>query len=313
MNQLAWLIPTYPPRRDLVLQLIESYNNTASNVDLVLVFTQRKENFVEDSGIRFIYLEDRFSPTDISLFEKSGSIINVKKLMGLQEIMGEYKGIIVTDDELEFIREFNGHELLEVCRSRAHYPATNITDSISKDKALSRVLLECSKMLPSEEERILIRDSTRSFSLLSWFSDLPFYDCSDLPEFFSRYGLNNTSGYMKLSYFTFDHVLYQFHKIIRRERDYIELDWQYKSPKIYNWFECLHIEPLNEPIISEYVKAYNPLWVSGKNLVNLFPNAIAIFHKDREFSRQSRWLLIKHALKIIVTTLIPKANANYRN
>lgn len=305
MSNLGWIIPTHLPRKRLVEELIETYHKHVTKIDLHFVFSRRKENYIESDSINCIFLEDYFSETDIEIFELTGSIINVKKLFVVQLLANEYRGLIVTDDEIEFIREINGDYLLNELLDEKVYLAQKIEKLTGgKTDSLRRVLLESSKMFVHQDDREAIKAISSEFELYSWFSNLPFYDCEDLPDFFRRIELTTQKDYFKLTYFSFDHVLYQYHKIIRGERNLREVKWKINK-QTYNLFECMHYEPLNLEAITQYRAFVNPRWISGRILIDYFPEAIVLFHKDRQGNKNQIWLQSKHHLKGLILVLAP--------
>jgi hypothetical protein len=307
MKYLGWIVPTHPPRREQLLVLVETFEKYASDVDLIVVWSRKSEDFlVLRPNIKCIYLDDFFSDADIELFEKTRSIINIKKLFGVMHEYPSYKGLICTDDEIEFIRFFKGEDLLSHFLSRKVFPATDISNVKSKDNIIQRILVESCKFLPSPHDRLLIKDATKSYSLFSWFSDLPFYDCKDVPGFLGKFNLTDYESLKQLSFYTFDHILYQYYKLLSSEYKYQTLDWKYDFKGAYNWFECLHLEPINYDYVSYYHKNFTPKWTSSATLSNQFTDAICLFHTDRVNLRYSKFLMTKHHLKSLVMTIFPK-------
>ena len=307
MKPMGWIVPTHPPREKQLGILINSFRQYSRDVDLIIVWSRKSEDTLHGNPqIKSIYLDDYFNATDIDLFEKTRSIINVKKIFGIMHEHKSYKGLICTDDEIEFIRFFEGDSLLRDLSIKKVFPATDISNVKSKDNILQRVLTESNKILPLENERILIKEVTRNYSLFSWFSDLPFYQCSDIPDFLDRFNLIDYESLKQLNFFTFDHILYQYHKILSDGFKYHALDWSYETKGAYNWFECLHLEPIKNDYVSYYQENFAPKWTSSPSLTNQFTEAICLFHTDRVDMRYSKFLMSKHHLKSLVTTVFPK-------
>jgi hypothetical protein len=167
-------------------------------------------------------------------------------------------------------------------------------------------LTESNKLLPLGNERILIKEATKNYSLFSWFSDLPLYHCNDVPGFLNRFNLTDYESLKQLNFFTFDHILFQYHKILSDGYKYQTLDWSYDTNGAYNWFECLHLEPIKYDYVSYYQENFAPKWTSSSSLTNHFTEAICLFHTDRVDFRYSKFLMFKHHLKSLVTTVFPK-------
>ncbi len=307
MKQLGWIVPTHPPRTEQLSNLIESFEKHASNVDLIIVWTRKSEDRLTiRPGIKSIYLDDYFSSTDIELFENTRSIINVKKIFGIMHEFRFYCGLVCTDDEIEFIRDFEGSDLLSDLASKKVFPATDISKVKAKDNILQKVLSESCKFLPLQSDRIFIKEATKNYSLFSWFSDLPFYHSDDIPGFLSKFNLTDYESLRQLNFYTFDHILFQYYKVLEDSFKYKSLDWVYDIKGAYNWFECLHLEPTKYNYISYYQENFAPKWTSSTKLISFFTDAICVFHTDRVNVRYSKYLMVKHQLKTLINTIFPK-------
>ena len=312
MKNMGWIVPTHPPRKDELIVLINSFKKFSNSVDLIIVWTRKIDNFVvTENNIKSIYLDDFFSSVDLELFEKTRSIINVKKIFGVMHEYENYKGLICTDDEIEFIQNFDGKALLEKFINKKHFAATNISSIKSKDNVLQRVLIESCKLIQEGGNRKLIQTATKNYALYGWFSDIPFYDSKFVPDFLDKFGLTGYQSLTKLSFFTFDHILYQYYKIFMGDTNYYDLQWEYTNKNIYNWFECLHLKPLNLVYVDYYQRVFAPSWVSSIELATHFTEAICIFHTDRIDKRYSKYLAIKHDLKSLTLHIFPKLEKYY--
>jgi len=307
MNNVGWIVPTHPPRENNFKVLLNSFQKFSINVDLIIVWTRKKDNFLpSESKVKSIFLDDYFSPADLELFEKTRSIINVKKIFGIMHEYGNYEGLFCTDDEIEFIRKFDGKILLEKFMNKNYFAATDISSVKSKENIIQRILAESCKFISDEGSRKLIKTATKDYKLFGWFADIPFYNSKLVPDFLSKFGLNDYQSLTSLSFFTFDHILYQYYLVLRGDSNYYELKWQYNNPSAYNWFECLHLQPLNVSYIEEYQQIFSPSWASSIELTTYFTESICIFHTDRVNLRFSRYLAMKHHLKSLVLSIFPK-------
>ena len=307
MKDIGWIVPTHPPRADILKVLLNSFQKFNNNVDLIIVWTRKKDSFLSSEyRIKSIYLDEYFSPEDLELFEKTRSIINVKKIFGIMHEYRNYRGLFCTDDEIEFIRKFDGKILLEKFINKNIFAATDISSVKSKDNIIQRILTESCKLISDEGNRKLLKTATKDYTLFSWFADIPFYDSKLVPDFLDEFGLSDYQSLTSLSFFTFDHILYQYYQIFREHSNYYELKWEYDSQAVYNWFECLHLQPLNLSYIEEYQRVFPPSWASSIELTTYFTESICIFHTDRVDIRFSRYLLMKHHIKSLVLSIFPK-------
>ena len=219
---------------------------------------------------------------------------------------GNYEGLFCTDDEIEFIRKFDGKILLEKFMNKNYFAATDISSVKSKDNIIQKILAESCKFISDESNRKLIKTATKDYALFGWFADIPFYDSKLVPDFLDKFGLNDYQSLTSLSFFTFDHILYQYYKIFMGDSNYYELKWEYNTQGAYNWFECLHLQPLNLGYIKEYQRVFSPSWASSIELTTYFTEAICIFHTDRSHIRYSSYFAVKHHLKKIFMILFPR-------
>lgn len=309
MQSLAWIVPSHKPRINYLSILIDSFQKYSSGVDLIIVWSYKTDNQVDlkfksnSPSIRHIYLEDFYSIDDIILMEKTRSIINIKKLLAIKEFYKYYKGLVCTDDEIEFYREFTGDLVNEHFSRNRLFPATNIMSVKAKDDIISRVLAECVKFLPNESDRSTIKSKIGNFSTYSWFSDLPYYDSRLVRNFLQFYSIIDHTSLLRINFFTFEHILYQYYCILAENYKYHLFDWKYNVFGSYNWFECFHLN-INSPTYAlQYQREFAPLWCSSSELIDLFTNSFCLFHTDRINIRLSRNKKIKHHIKEIINLI----------
>lgn len=311
MKKLGWIVPSHKPRKSYIEKLIESFSNFSSDTDLIVIWTYRSDVNEDDKirkmcelhSIKFLFLEDFYSNADILLFEKTRSIINIKKLFGIMHEYQNYEGLVCTDDELEFYKKFSGTNVVEKFTKSSSFPATNMTKVRSKDNIIEKVISECTKILENEFDRKRIIEVTQQFQLFSWFTDVPYYDCKHIPEFFLKYGFTNYSSLNKVSFFTFEHILYQFYCILNNTHNYYVYNWDYDELGVYNWFECFHMSSTGTQYAKEYQSVYRPSWCSSVKLIEVFTDSFCLFHTDRVELKTSKYYLCKHYIKQIIKTL----------
>ena len=311
MKKLGWIVPSHKPRESYVVKLIESFSKFSSDTDLIIIWSYHSDidmndtmiKMIELHPIKFLFLEDFYSTEDILLFEKTRSIINVKKLFAIMHEYKNYEGLVCTDDELEFFKKFSGVSVIEKFIKSSSFPATNMSKVTSKDNIIEKVISECTKILKNEVDRKKIVELTQHFQLFSWFSDVPYYDCKHMPEFFSKYGLTDYSSLNKISFFTFEHILYQFYCLLNNTHNYYVFNWNYDELGVYNWFECFHMSNIGTQYAREYQGMYKPSWCSSIELTEVFTDSFCIFHTDRVDLKTSKYYLCKHYVKQIIKTL----------
>jgi hypothetical protein len=309
MKSLAWIVPSHKPRINYLSILIDSFQKYSSGVDLIIVWSYKTDNQIDlkfksnSPNIRHIYLDDFYSINDIILMEKTRSIINIKKLLAIKEFYKHYKGLVCTDDEIEFYREFTGDLVNEHFSRDRLFPATNIMSVKSKDDIISRVLAECVKFLANESDRSTIKSKIENFSTYSWFSDLPYYDSRLVGNFLQFFSITDYQSLLRINFFTFEHILYQYYCILNENYEYHLYDWKYNVFGSYNWFECFHLNISSPTYAIEYQREFAPLWCSSSELIDIFPNSFCLFHTDRINIRPSRTKKIKHHIKEIINLI----------
>ena len=136
-----------------------------------------------------------------------------------------------------------------------------------------------------------------SEGLYGWFADLPIYDSADLTSFLKRFGLNQPSGLFRLTWETFDYILYQYHLALE-DRDFSTfnvLNWE--SPSVASsWFEYGHHSRLGREYLAGDGQGRSSLWIASPQLGDFYPNARMFFHTDRVLSPRSLFTRIKSRL-----------------
>jgi len=308
MKPLGWIVPTHPPRKDILLNLLFTFESFADDTDLIIVWSYHKDNFLiseTHNNVFHIYLEDHFLKSEIEIFEKTKSIINIKYIFAIIMLYQKYEGLVGTDDELEFVKEFSGVEIIEKMRKVNFFPATDISTHIVRDNVFERILTECSKLLDNKYDQETIKISTNNYKQFSWFADIPFYDSLLVPDFLKTFGLSDLKNLTKLNFYTFHHILYQYFCILNSSKSFYCFDWEYKQIGVYNWFECFHLENLQYVKARQYQEMFRPLWCSSFELPKIFKNAICVFHTDRINNKVSRVKLAKHHIKALIKVFIP--------
>jgi hypothetical protein len=176
MNSLGWIVPTYPPRKDFLSKLLATFESFSHDTDLIVVWSYHRDNFLiseTHNNVVHLYLENHFLQSEIEIFEKTKSIINIKYVFAIILLYQKYEGLVGTDDELEFIRSFSGAEIIKKMRKVNHFPTTDISEQNVKDNVFERVLNECAKLLENKHDQNAIKELTENYKQFSWFADIP--------------------------------------------------------------------------------------------------------------------------------------------
>jgi len=199
-ENVALVIPIHPSHFEYLYRIINNLNN----IDLFLIFSS-----VED--YKLFKMKDKIKPIIVNVppekQTKETGIINVKKLLGLKQLMNtNYEYFILCDAEIEIIKNnFNKNNILSKIK--------NIFDSkiiysgpTNSEGEMNIIRTAANVFDPKEIEKI--KNETKDFNLYFWYSDLPVYKKEHLKDFLKKIDI------MKLSYHHFDYLLYQYWLIL---------------------------------------------------------------------------------------------------
>ena len=211
-SEVAWVVPTFPPDFGYYKQFLRSFSDLSDGIDPVVVLTDDEEAdlFRREVGtVQQLILSDYFAPHDIDFFLATRSIINVKKLLALQQLRTQYERLIVTDSEVEIYAPIDS-QLIMTHRPRIRFqPLTN--------PSYHRIIAAPIGLLAEDDERKTLSEKLLPSMLYGWFSDLPIYDANRLPAFFTRFEIAEASDLRKITFEHFDHLLYQYHLVLDGE------------------------------------------------------------------------------------------------
>jgi hypothetical protein len=161
-NKIAWLVPSHAIRREFNTNLAKTFVKYNEDVDLYFMWTKKEDNQIDfNSNIKHFYLEDYISERRIEQYIEIGSIINVKKILGLKLLKDGYKGIVCTDDEVKFVRQFKSQEISE------HFSQYNeIPVHKTANPRLQGISKACAGLLPHEGYLIIEKES-KIFSFMA--------------------------------------------------------------------------------------------------------------------------------------------------
>lgn len=291
---VAWVIPSHLPRRTIYLEHLKSSAEYVHSIDKYVVLSSRSEflslDLPKEWNVSPLFLSDWFSEDEIYFFVVSRSIINVKKIFALNILRSLYKRIIVTDDEVRVFSQLTANDILS--HEFRPFPM-----HITTDPSLRRIIASPLALLNSREDRSWLIRNIVSEGLYGWFADVPIYDSADLTSFLKRFGLDQPSGLFRLTYETFDYILYQYHSALENKNfsTLNVLDWESPSAAC-SWFEYGHQNSLGREYLAGDGQGRSSLWIASPQLEGFYPNARMVFHTDRVLARRSLFTRIKSRL-----------------
>ena len=200
IDNVALLIPTYPPHYSYVYNLLNNINTNQISIDVFLVFSTKEDYavFSMKSDIKEIIVDQPIT---------SRSIITVKKFFGLKQLEKmSYDYIICCDSEtniipINFTRENINNKIKQIFDNKTIYAGKlRTTDGVRNISRLS------ASLFPSQYDSL--RTCTDDFTLYFWWSDIPVYRRTDLSPFF------NTINYDTIDGNYFDYIIYQYYLMI---------------------------------------------------------------------------------------------------
>lgn len=213
-KRVGVLIPVHPPK----FKFLEGIFNTfdpLGEYELIFVFTFKNE-FLLAQGLfpkieqhNIICLDECFTNINFD-FDKIKGVVTVKKFLGLWYCEKRYKQfdyIVCIDSEIEFRQTKNLYDSIQFKYDQKKILGwRTVAPGVA---AWTEQSSQCFQRDDDEEKISLIFEGNKIYT---WWSDLPFYKVSDLPDFF-----NSILFPDRVSYYTnFDHILYQMFLILKR-------------------------------------------------------------------------------------------------
>lgn len=271
INNVCLLIPIHPPHYHYMYNLINKLQSNNIDIDIFLIFSSESdyEIFTMKGYIKPIIVDE---PINLN------SIITMKKFHGLQKMINEENEFIICiDSEIDIIPENVSSEniskkITQIFSNKKLYAGkngSNLTRGVNESSA---------RLFKNDFERL--KSLTSDFTLYSWWSDLPVYRKSDLPDFFEVIKYNENK--YKLEWGQFDYVIYQYYLVLKCNFEIINttpitnLDWSLELLKNENH------NILNSLLSIGYGYSWinKELYVSNKDFVESH-GGFLIYHLDR--------------------------------
>ena len=217
-DRVVWLVPTRLVRLETYRKFLASLRRFAPEIEAAVVYASHSEaDAFAQQGCRadiVFVLEDFFSPEEVEAFLAKRSIINVKKLFAVKALFQQERvsRVIVTDDEVEIFQPLGLNRVLDYEPVYSFHKVSN--------EFLRKVIASPLALLTDPGEKLRVHDFFVEGDFYGWFSDIPIYEKEHIERFFERYGLRNTADFSRLSFESFDWIMYAYSKF---------LDWEPQS------------------------------------------------------------------------------------
>lgn len=248
----AILIPIYPPHYEYAYRFIEK---TSDFFHLYFIFSSEEDYhlFEKKQHIHPIFLP----PTS------STGIINKKKFYGLSCLKtSSYRYILVLDAETDFVRDSFSESILlqkiqDIFEQKQVYGKT--IEYFREQKTMTHAMNSCISLFP-EDVLTRLLEETDTFTIYSWWSDLPVYRREDLDDFLKYIPFED------LEYTHFDHLVYSYYLIAYKEFHICNLSSNIQGTSPLDYF----IAKSEEELLALYEKGWGFSYINYA-LYNSFP------------------------------------------
>ena len=273
MNKCAFVVPLHPKHFQYGYTIIGSLNGSDADVYFVFTTAEDKNIFqaglVDDIDVKGLILSDF---ADIEIVDKTKSYVSIKKLFALSVLYKKYDYISCIDSEIKFLRKNNFYNVMKSVVDKQTICGGKVPDHHTREREIIR---DSTTLLVDERYHNDLQNLTEYFTIYTWWSNLPVYDCKIAEEFLQwiNFHSNNLD---RFCWNVFDDMTYNFFCILIKH---------YKLEIIPNCFHSLELcdSKLVEYTDQQLCKLY---WVNNKAYLqnkDYYDNSefYIIFHIDR--------------------------------
>jgi hypothetical protein len=290
-SDVAWIVPTHRPHFPFALSLLDGVREHGLDVDLHFVLGDRAEADEFDalladgahqaSACSLVAIDEHLPAGRFQSYLAVGSIINAKKFVALHVLRDRYELLCTLDSETTVLAPGDVRRSHALRAERRAYPAHAV------ELPEMRQIVEASaRLLGLRIEERILREVTGGGRLYAWFENVPVYERDALGEMFERLGAERDVTYLcdRLSWFDFDHILYQYFCCCFRGWHLDDLGWT--PPETQGaWWELWSADvPEHRAMASELAASWEPSWVRDPALTGAVPSAFLAYHADRAVS-----------------------------
>jgi len=284
MNNIGFIIPTYPPHYNF-LNFLNSLNDI--NFDIILILSFKSDyNELLQYNYKKIYktivLENYLTISDINLFINKQIIITFKKYFALNLLKNDYTYCATIDSEIEFVNTKNIFEKFEKYCSNKKIISSLINTNDYRHELIKNINTNSAIFFENTKYYENLKEVTKNFNFYFWFSDIPIYNMSYITDFFYFIGFNNLNNFCdKLNWYIFDYIPYVYFIILFKDykivniKDYgLTREWSLESMPFKTYKNV--INNIN----------YKPLWLiqntydENKEDIDIANDIILIYHRN---------------------------------
>jgi hypothetical protein len=271
-NKCAFCVPLHPKHYDYGYKILKQLQN--KDADLYFIFTTQKDKNDFEMNIQNNYKYNYLILTDFTELEKlndNNSWVSVKKIYALSELHTKYDYISCIDSEVMFINTTNFYNVMKNITNNKKIIGGNVSNSKNKDY-IKIIKNSLTNIVPYEDVDKL-KQISNDYTIYTWWSNLPVYDCKKAKEFLQWINFNNTYFLDKINWYVFDDLLYNYFLILKYD------------------FELIIIPELNSSL--EYANN-NIIQKIDKTICKLYWVNYSVYKKDIEYYKNNDFILVYH-------------------
>ena len=196
MNYACTIIPIHPPKFNFAIKAIQSFNKYNLG-DLYIIFSNESDM----SNFQLLLSNGYIGLVLPNNQREYGSYVTVKKLFGVNELIGKYKYIAVFDSEVEFIKSYNQYELYKSIFNKKSFKS-------NKSKNGKEFTSVCLNYMELGELKNIVIDKTNNLEQYWWFNEICVYESDTFRKFYNWFVNHKNYNLMINDWSCFDYNLY---------------------------------------------------------------------------------------------------------
>ena len=193
-NKCAFVIPLHPKHFDYVRQY-----KTLKDVDIYLVFSHERDRYQFSQQQQRSYFSLVIPPLMEHTCLQTKSFATMKKFYALGQLYNKYDYIACIDAEVIFLQTDGFYDMMKsVATSKKIYGGDSTSEYNRK------IIFESLTRLTPVKDHEQLAKLSNNFTMYTWWSNVPVYDCANVGHFLEWIDLTNVNWYV------FDNLLYNY-------------------------------------------------------------------------------------------------------
>ena len=203
VNKCAIIIPLHPKHFDYGYYIVNELIHR--DVDLYFVFTNKEDKnlFIQyiNKDINYILLEIF---TNLDIVEITNSFISIKKLYALSLLYDKYDYISCIDSEIKFINNNSFYEMMKNIANNKTIIGVKIDGEV-----FTKITTNSLTKLIDIEYHDKLKELSNDYTIYTWWTNFPVYDCKNVNHFLTWINFNNTN-LDRFNWYVFENLIYNF-------------------------------------------------------------------------------------------------------